>query len=138
MPINRRESNADISEMLDAAYEATLTTLENLLVEVGKACMDDVIRNKGYQDRTGNLNDSCGFAVARDGRMVYQSLFKQSEGGRRGEGLTQELATKSSGIALFVVAGEAYAEFVEATGRNVISSAEILAEKLAETLLRKL
>ena len=56
-----------------------------------------------------------------------------------GKHLVNNLATKfSGGYALIVVAGMNYAAYVESMGKNVISSAELLAEQELPRMMKEL
>lgn len=62
-----------------------------------------------------------------------------SEGVKQGEKFLDKLASEhSSGICLIVVAGMNYASYVEGRGYNVLTSAELLAERLVPQLLEQI
>ena len=67
------------------------------------------------------------------------------QGGANPEGIAQSRKTlagvasaKTSGITLIVVAGMSYAIYVEGRGKNVLTSAELLAERVVPDMLQQL
>lgn len=131
-------TNSMIANEIDKSILSIETRLVDLLVKVGKICLEDMERNRGYINVSGNLSDSRGFVVVKNKTIVYQSDFKSTEGGQKGKNLASERASQSNGISLIVVAGMEYAEHVEATGKNVYTSAELLAETVVPGLLNQL
>ena len=62
-----------------------------------------------------------------------------SEGVRQGEQLLDKLASEhSTGICLIVAAGMDYAVYVEGMGKNVLTSASLLADRLVPQMLEQL
>jgi hypothetical protein len=83
-----------------------------------------------YTDRTGNLTNSIGYVVVKDGKVV-------SSGGMDGSGeaqtasmevINQIISQTTSQYTLIVVAGMNYAAYVEAKGYNVLLPAELKAK----------
>lgn len=101
-------------------------------------------RERGsYTDRTGNLRSSVGAIITVDGATRWTTGFRTVGGGGEGRGagkaFAEELAAKfDRGIALVVVAGMNYAVHVSNTGRDVLDSARLEAEKLVPRLLKDL
>ena len=96
-----------------------------------------------YKDRTGNLRSSLGYVIVLDGKIKYQSDFEVvmqgDSGAKSGIQYAKEVARQfPEGIVLIVVAGMNYASFVSATGRDVLDSAELLADKLVPQILKQL
>lgn len=96
-----------------------------------------------YIDWTANLRSSIGYVVSIDGKVVFGGGFLSSGKGEDGARSGREYATAvaklhSRGIALIVVAGMKYASYVTNKGYDVIESAELLANKIAPTLLREI
>jgi hypothetical protein len=80
-----------------------------------------------YNNITYNLVSSVGFAIARN-RVIVESYFPLEatgiEGKAKGEALAETTALSIAGtddIVLILVAGENYAKFVQAKGRDVVS-----------------
>ncbi len=81
--------------------------------------------------------------MVKDGQLLSMKTGEQvkqgSEGKAKAESLLERLASEqSSGICLIVVAGMNYAVYVESRGKNVLSSAELLAERMVPQLLTSL
>ena len=76
--------------------------------------MNEARSKRTYQDRTGNLRASIGYAVVKNGSAV-----KQNELNDFGRQKIQE--GPSSGIYLIVFAGMEYALYVEAKGYDVLT-----------------
>lgn len=96
-----------------------------------------------YIDDTGNLRSSIGYVLVADGEIVTMSAFetvgKGKEGSDTGKTYAESLARNHpTGIALVVVAGMHYAEYVAAKGYDVLDSAELLAEQLVAKLINDL
>ena len=132
-----------------------LTLLENVPRDIDKAC-EDVFAEAGiyvvygirsgqmssWDNQTGNLRSSIGWAVGRKGRVVRKSRFgtvlEGSEGSAKGEALIERLASEYSqyDLALFIVAGEEYAVYVEAINNKVVLAGGYL--YLEKNLVRRM
>lgn len=93
-----------------------------------------------YIDWSENLRNSTGYIVTINGNIVVGGQFDESfEGGREGRKFAESLASKfPRGIVLIVVAGMNYAAYVEAKGYDVLTSSEILANRIVPKMLQKL
>ena len=89
----------------------------------------NAIRNgemSNWNEDTGNLRSSIGFAVCRKGRIISQSDFgiihNGAEGSQKGKDMVKRLAAEYAqyDFALIIVAGEEYAVYVEAVGNRVV------------------
>jgi len=138
MPITQLKSKSEISKIIDQRVDKLELSLVAMLIGLGKICIDDMEKNRGYKNVSNNLSDSRGFVVVKNKSIIYSSLFKNTVGGQTGRSLTIERASQSNGIMLIVVAGMKYAELLEAVGKNVITSSELMAESLVPTLLNQL
>lgn len=100
---------------------------------IAQGCYERAINSKTFQDDTGALRSSIGWAVCKDGSIVYQGGFSggNSDGKRKGLEVVRSLA-KSKGISLVLVAGMEYASYVEAKGFDVNTSGELLAEEMVK------
>lgn len=127
--------DAYIAQQLQRQEKAII----NILNYVGIACINEGRTNGAYNDITGNLRSSIGYVVVKDGQIVNGSAFDQNEGGGTGQDHIQKIIAKfPKGIVLIVVAGMNYASYVEAMSLNVLTSSELLAEKLVPQLLKQL
>lgn len=87
---------------------------------------------RGFHDRTGNLRSSMGYVVCKDGKPIniaFNAILGGNEGAKTGQKLAETLAQNKEGYVLIVVAGMKYAVYVEALGRDVLTTAEKFSEK---------
>lgn len=103
------------------------------LALVGEEAYDMAVSSRAFQDRTGCLLSSIGYAVVRDGKIWHEEGFKVilngADGREKGLKLIRELMPKR-GTRLIFVAGEHYATFVEAKGYDVNTAGELIIDKL--------
>lgn len=133
-----------IENHLKASADAKIKVLVNTLCYVGEQCIIEARIAGNYQDQTGNLRSSIGYAVIRDGMVVQQGYIDKTKTGNEGatEGkvfLESKIEkAKKKGLVLIVTAGMNYAEYVEAKGYNVLTSAELKANSLVKSMMTKL
>lgn len=142
MPIRQITPKADVEAYLQDQLAKREKSIIKTLNFVGITCINEARTNGDYIDQTGNLRSSIGYAIIQNGVVVNQSRFEQVKDGKEGkkegaELLSDLIGRNTQGIVLIVVAGMNYAAYVE-TNRNVITSAELLAEDLVPKLLRQL
>ena len=132
---------------IDAYMEESIKRIEYALVRtlqyVGERCLIAARKSKSYRDITGNLRSSVGYVISVDGHVVNSSDFDTVKQGNKGsmEGYQYACSLVSQfpkGICLIVVAGKDYAQYVTAKGKDVLDSAELLAEQLVPKMLSKL
>jgi hypothetical protein len=134
MTTNMGDMEAYIKRQTEKRIQAVIYRLNN----IGVQCVNEAKTGRTYTPRTQALLNSTGYAIVRDGIIVSGTNF-QGKSGSIGEQKIKELALKyPKGIALIVVAGMNYAAYVEAKGFNVLTSAELLAEKLVPEMLKEL
>lgn len=106
--------------------EAALYLLKYLGEELTKYAKE----KHNYTDRTGNLTNSIGYAVARGSDIVYfGGAVQQGEGADNALKVAMKMAESlSASLTLIIVAGMNYAAYVEARGYNVILPAELKAK----------
>lgn len=126
-------------------HRAMLTMLQY----IGEECVA-IAREQGtYNDRTGNLRNSIGYVLMRNGDIINQNFEERvaskvvdaanGKGILEGQALAQELAKRfSNGYALIVVAGMHYAYYVETRGYDVLDSAERNAMQRVPVLVKQL
>lgn len=96
----------------------------------GERAINTAHDSQGYNDRSGNLRSSIGYTVLQDGQIVGSKSTarvggKGKEGASAGMQFARRIAARyPKGIALIVTAGMRYAGFVEAQGRDVLTTAE--------------
>ncbi len=105
--------------------KATVFMLQSLGEELAKYAKE----RHNYQDQTGNLTNSIGYAVVRQGKILtYGGENQPGEGAAEGLKVAQQMAaTLPNSFSLIIVAGMNYAAYVEAKGYNVILPAQLKA-----------
>ena len=105
--------------------KATVFMLQYLGEELAKYAKE----RHNYQDQTGNLTNSIGYAVVRQGKILsYGGENQPGEGAAEGLKVVQQMAaTLPNSFSLIIVAGMNYAAYVEAKGYNVILPAQLKA-----------
>ncbi len=121
-------------DVLKGKVETLIGKMIRTFNYIGNQCIIEARENGNYTDRTTNLRNSIGYVVLLNGVVQNKSLK-----GKHSKKLIEELMPKySKGIVLIVVAGMHYATYVEAKNYNVLSSAELLAERQVPILLTRL
>ena len=126
----------------------------DFLAELGLECMNiarSIPYEVGFEDQTGALRSSIGFAVFYDGQSITSrfepiqqanndtaTLSKTNEGVETGRRIVQQIGEKTKGLCLVVVAGMKYAIHLESKGRDVLTSAEHYASQHITELARNL
>ena len=137
----------DIERILREKIEKYHQKVIRILRIVGEKCINEARTNGSYQDQTGNLRSSIGYVVLQDGKPIEKGGFtptergtkKGKDGQKEGESFINKVISQyPKGFVLVVVAGMKYASYVEARNYNVLSSAELLAEKEVPKLLKAL
>lgn len=138
---------ADIERILREKIEKYHQKVIRILRIIGEKCINEARTNGSYQDQTGNLRSSIGYVVLQDGKAIEKGGFAPTERGTKkgkdgqkdGETFINKIISQyPKGFVLVVVAGMKYAAYVEARNYNVLSSAELLAEKEVPKLLKAL
>lgn len=134
---------ADIERMLQEKIAKYEEKIVRILRFVGEKCINEAREYGSYQDRTGNLRSSIGYVVLKDGKSIEKGGFQLTKSGgngqKEGEAFINKVTSQySKGFVLVVVAGMRYASYVEAHNYNVLTSAELLAEREVPKLLKAL
>lgn len=131
---------------LDAVERQQIKRLQYL----GEECVTHarlVPADKGFTDRTGNLRSSIGYVLFRDGEAIHYNykVVNGPEGGNASKAISQskELAERVArrhpvGVCLVVTAGMKYAVCVESKGRDVLTSAELMAKDKLPKMVQEL
>lgn len=128
-----RKDFALVTAQFDAAVIITLSYLGEMGVIQARSL-------NTYQDQTGNLRSSVGYLILRNG-LVVKSAFTggKAQGRSEGNAVARQLAAQfPTGYALIVVAGMNYAATVESRGLDVLTSAQLLAEREMPGLIEQL
>lgn len=100
----------------------------------------------GFDDQTGNLRSSIGYAIFKNGERKKKGGFKQVKDTAK-DGLKQSkeavdqygsAIASTNGWTLVIVAGMNYAKYVEAKGHNVLRLSKYALEAKIEELKAKL
>jgi hypothetical protein len=135
---------AEIEGYLQAEVARREGSILNALAQVGEQCVNQARSAGSYTDQTSNLRSSTGYVIAIDGRIVLMSAFdpvkpEGRKGSQDGKHFARSLVSGfPRGIVLIVVAGMRYASAVSARGKDVLDSAELLAEQLVPSMMRRL
>lgn len=143
MGIRQITPASEIDRYIERQVERLIKAAIYNLQFIGERCLNAARETNSYKDRTGNLRSSLGYVIVCDGKIVYQSDFevvmKGDSGAKTGIQYAKEVVRQfPEGIVLIVVAGMNYASYVSATGRDVLDSAELLADKLVPQILKQL
>ena len=144
MGITPNFTQADIKKRSDAFLQAVEKAQIEELQRLGEMCVTharSVPKEQGFEDQTGNLRSSIGYMVFVDGVAVhsfYEQVAGGSEGIKAGETLAKKVGEDQKGVCLVVTAGMNYAMYLEAKGRDVLTSAEHLAERELPRMLEDL
>lgn len=138
-----------IERYIKEETEKTEKAFIRALNYIGEKAVIEARRSQQYKDRTGNLRNSTGYVVVKDGQII-NSVFDQNHNANRGypgrkngkavgRALALQLAGNfPKGLALIVVAGMKYASYVESKGRNVLTSSERLAQREVPRILNEI
>lgn len=141
-----------VAQEIERAAQASRTEIITKLQRIGEQAVKvarSVVSASGYLGsgtpytvQTGNLTSSVGYCITEDGKIVVMSSFqavggdKGNQGADTGRKLAMQIAREfPQGYALILVAGMHYASYVqELHHRDVLASAELIAEKLVNKL----
>lgn len=123
--------------------------IETVMQFIGEECVR-IAREQGtYNDITGNLRNSVGYVLVRNGDIICKNFEERvaskvvdaanGKGVLQGQALAEELAKRfTKGYALIVVAGMHYAHYVESLNKDVLDSAERYAQQRVPKLMQML
>ena len=144
MALEPQFTRKDVQRRFDAFLDQIQKQQIKRLSMLGEMCVNharSVPKDLGFEDQTGNLRSSIGYAVFVDGVAVhsfYEEVKGGAEGAKAGQRLSEKIGEGSRGVCLVVTAGMHYATYVESRGRDVIASAEQLAKRELPQMLEKL
>lgn len=146
MGVTANFTKEDVKMRFDAFLETIQRKQIDRLQRLGEMCLIEARTNKGYMMQTGALLSSTGYQVFVDGIAVHTQFDAASgaqsdaaaKGIKAGQTIAEKIGKETKGVALVVVAGMNYAAYIEAKGRNVLTSAEHLAERELPRMLEKL
>lgn len=126
-------TKGDIDKMIADRIQRYEQAVLLRLQRIGEQFITDARLNGTYKDRTGNLRSSIGYIVLKNGEQLTRGGFVQIKKGvfgtQKGQAFLEKLTLKfPKGYVLIVVAGMSYAAYVEAKGRDVLTSSSFKAE----------
>lgn len=143
MPIKLVTPKSEIDAYIDRKIENARQAIIDRLCYIGSLCINEAREHGDYNNPTGNLRSSIGYVVVVDGQIYEKAIVEMTKNGTEGrkeaDAFLNRLAEKhQTGICLIVVAGMSYAVYVEGRGKNVLTSAELLAERMVPQLLEQI
>ena len=143
MPFTLKTSLSEFDAYIDRKIENARQTIIDRLCYIGSLCINEAREHGDYNNPTGNLRSSIGYVVVVDGQVYEKAIVEMTKNGTEGrkeaDSFLNRLAEKhQTGICLIVVAGMSYAVYVEGRGKNVLTSAELLAERMVPQLLEQI
>lgn len=146
---------------IEAAVRVQMERLDKAVIRnlryVGEEFVRNARENGTYKDQTGNLRNSIGFVVLKDGEQLvenFRASAKISDDTRKKNKLTGPtgrdglVAAKTrirslsqlfpTGYVLIVVAGMKYAAYVESNGLDVLTASSIQAKKSLKANLQRI
>lgn len=109
----------NFSEEIEESIRNLKNEVKQELIKIGEESISYARQYGNYQDRTGDLRASLGFAVTDDGvqHMEANEVTKRLI-----------LDNDTSGVSLILASGVHYARFVEAKNFDVLTGGYLLAE----------
>lgn len=146
MAIKANFTKDDVRARFDAFLDEIQRKQIDRLKQLGEMCLVEARNNKGYMMQTGALLSSTGYQVFVDGVAIHSQFEAASgaqsdaaaQGIKAGQTIADTIGKGTKGVCLVVVAGMNYATYVEARGKNVLTSAKNLAERELPRMLEKL
>jgi hypothetical protein len=145
MSIQPKFQPTDVRKRFERFIEEIEKKQIKRLKYLGEMCVKharEVPASSGFTDQTGNLRSSIGYMVFKNSIAVsesYTQIKEGSEGILAGQTLAKKVGAKyTEGIALVVTAGMSYAVYLEANGRDVLTSAETLAKQELPKMVEEL
>lgn len=141
MPVRMITPIRVVGGYLTAEAQAKLQVIANVFCYVGEKCIIEARNGGTYTDQSGNLRSSIGYAVLMNGQVIQSGCVDKikngDEGVTEGQKYLQSRIKKANkkGVVLIVTAGMNYAEYVEAKGYVVLSSAKLKAPVLVKQIL---
>lgn len=150
MTIRRTTTTKQIMQYMQDELSVYERIIIRRLAYSGEMCIKQAREFGSYKDQTGNLRSSTGYVIVKNGQIIEGSGFNKVPpkkiypgdsyiGAEEVHSFAQKLASEfPRGIVLIVVAGMNYAAHVEAKGYDVLTSSEILANRIVPQMLNQL
>jgi len=119
----------DINARVDRFEKEKTRKMFEVLSYVGIESVKFAKKNHTYQDQSGNLTSSIGYAVIVDGEIKKESYKAKTGAKWEARNVIIDLAAEYDvGMVLVVVAGMEYAAAVESKGYDVITGSSMFAD----------
>lgn len=144
MGVTPKWTKADIDRRFDNFLEKVEKRIVSRFKYLGEMCVKharEVPASVGFTDQSGALRSSIGYVIFKDGTAIhsnYSVVGGGSEGVSAGMALARKVGAKYKGYALVVTAGMNYAIKLESRGRDVLTSAEIMAKQEFPRIMQEL
>jgi hypothetical protein len=121
---------SDLRAMLEARFKLIEAALLLRLQRTGEQFVINARTKGDYTDRTGNLRNSIGYVILKDGEQIGGEVKGGTEGGKSADRVLQDAIGKfPRGYVLIVVAGMDYAAAVESKGKDVLTGSSKIATR---------
>lgn len=138
-------SDGGLGKFFEHFQEKADSKIKAILIRAGEDFVTIARENGSYTDITGNLRSSIGYAVVKDGNVVFGKVTPAEKGSDKDTGMREArrlMETLShehnTGWVLIGVAGMDYALFVETvSSRDVISSGYIATKRHLRQTIKK-
>lgn len=139
-------SDRDIGRFYDKFQKDAEKKFIEVLTYTGEEAVRQARINGKYNDITGNLRSSIGYAVVNGGEIIDDDFERSPQGTdkdtgvKQGRRLIQSLASEfSKGVVLILVAGMDYALFVEnIESKDVLAGTVTGTDKFLRETLKKI
>ena len=128
----------DVKAHMDKAKQGFEESLLDEFRRTGDQFIADARSIRTYQDQTGNLRSSIGYALFKDGQMLEQTFPGGDVTGSGGTLAKWVANSYKRGYLLVVVAGMFYAQYVEAKSYDVLTGSSYAAETNIKARVKKL
>lgn len=136
MALTAKFTESDVKNRFNKVLDVIVKRQIARLQELGEMCViraREIPAEIGFTDQTGNLRSSIGYMVFNNGIAVHDNYVQTltgTEGLKNGKMLAEKIGSKfKNGVSLVVTAGMNYAIYLESNGRDVLTSAELLAKQ---------
>lgn len=129
----------ELAESLRKYIEQDERNIETVLHRIGMEAVNWARENGSYKDRTGNLRNSIGYIITKDGQEITSYGAEPAQQNKDIVFTLARSAIPKKGYCLIVFAGMEYGIYVEAKGYTVLTGAvenSLTLKALAEALKR--
>lgn len=146
MGVKTAKSSVSLTKFFMKAQGIIESEIKKVLYRLGEECntkIRDRSAQESWNDITGNLRSSIGYAVYKRGVIEMESAFSMVKSGTEGAAKGKELIKNLADIyvdtyVLVVLAGMNYADDVERRdNKDVLASAELWAKSVISKRMEK-